>query len=63
MSSRLREALAEEMAKEEYQGLDEDLATIQVAEVLLQRHQESLDPIFDITNPADRMVMSLASMG
>ena len=63
MSSRLREALAEEIAKDEYLGLDEELATIQAAEVLLQRQQESLEPIFDLTNTADRMVMSLASMG
>ena len=48
MSTRLREAFAKEMAKEEYKGLDEILAAIQAAEVLLQRHQESHDPIFSL---------------
>lgn len=61
LSEGARTALQEELNQPKYKDLDQDLATFQAAQSLLQKEVAEEILIFDRSNPSDEIVILLAS--
>lgn len=55
-------ALDKEVQKAAYRLLDEETAHYEAAKELVKREKETGEVIFDITNPADNILLALVHM-
>lgn len=62
LSQKAAEALDKELQNPDYKILDEETAHFEAAKALIKKETETGEPIFDRTNPADNILLTLVNM-